>query len=131
MSRMKGKGYDSDTQLSSTDLQELCAAFKQNPGCSAEAVKQYLQAAQNELVRIQGQNPRLSQMRTTVVILVTDFEGVTWGHVGDSRLYRLEDGKIHFQSHVEVAGYEYHGVEKTASPISLINQRLHGLWSSL
>jgi serine/threonine protein phosphatase PrpC len=91
-------GHLGGETASKTAVEVILAAFKQNPGCSTEAVTQYLLAAQNELLRIQGQNPRLSQMRTTVVILVTDFERAIWGHIGDSRLYRLEDGKIRFQT---------------------------------
>ena len=33
-----------------------------------------------------------------MVKMVSDFEHVLWAHVGDSRLYRLQDGKIDFQT---------------------------------
>jgi|GEM_PF-164101 len=91
-------GHMGGETASKTAVEVILNSFKQNPECTAEAVKRYMQTAQNELVRIQGQNPRLSQMRTTLVMLVTDFEHMVWGHIGDSRLYQLEDGIIRFQT---------------------------------
>jgi serine/threonine protein phosphatase PrpC len=33
-------------------------------------------------------------MRTTIVVLITDSKRAVWAHVGDSRLYCFEDGRI-------------------------------------
>lgn len=79
-------------------VEVILKSFRENPECSVEAINQYLNAAQAEIVRLQKENPRLSRMRTTVVMMVSDFKHVLWAHVGDSRLYRLQNGMINFQT---------------------------------
>jgi len=81
-----------------TAVEVILKSFKENPGCSVEAINQYLDAAHGEILRLQQEKPRLSRMRTTVVMMVSDFKHVLWAHVGDSRLYRLQKGLIDFQT---------------------------------
>lgn len=81
-----------------TAVEVILKAFRKNPGCSVEAINQYLGAAQDEVVRLQQEKPGLSRMRTTLVMVVSDFKHVLWAHVGDSRLYRLQNGVIDFQT---------------------------------
>lgn len=81
-----------------TAVEVIVKSFRENPGCSVGVINEYLNAAQVEIVRLQRENPRLSRMRTTVVMMVSDFKHVLWAHVGDSRLYRLQYGVIDFQT---------------------------------
>jgi serine/threonine protein phosphatase PrpC len=81
-----------------TAVEVILKSFRKNPECSVEAINQHLNAAQAEIVRLQQENLRLKRMRTTVVMMVSDFKHVLWAHVGDSRLYRLQDGVIDFQT---------------------------------
>ncbi len=54
-----------------------------------------IQRANNSIHQLAVENPRLSSMATTVVALHLDGRTATFGHVGDSRLYRLTpDGKL-------------------------------------
>src|SRR5712691_4203107 len=54
-----------------------------------------IQRANNSIHQLALENPRLSSMATTVVALHLDGPTATFGHVGDSRLYRLTpDGKL-------------------------------------
>lgn len=79
-------------------VEVILKAFRKNPGCSVDAINQYLDTAQAEIIRLQQEKPGLSRMRTTVVMMVSDFKHVLWAHVGDSRLYRLQNGVIDFQT---------------------------------
>jgi serine/threonine protein phosphatase PrpC len=79
-------------------VEVIIKSFRENPACSVQAINQYLDAAQAEIVRLQQENLRFSRMRTTVVMMVSDFKHVLWAHVGDSRLYRLQNGVIDFQT---------------------------------
>ena len=48
----------------------------------------------DEVRRAQHEMHTLSQMSSTVVALCRQDENVLWGHVGDSRLYHLREGRI-------------------------------------
>lgn len=53
----------------------------------------------HQLIRsLAAENFALSGMRTTLVVLVSDGEKVSWGHIGDTRLYWFRDGKILHQT---------------------------------
>ena len=39
-------------------------------------------------------DPSLGQMRSTIVVLVASDRHAVWGHLGDSRLYRLQAGRV-------------------------------------
>lgn len=73
-------------------------SFAERQHCSPRALESYLESANQALKQRQSQDPRLAQMRTTTVILVSDFKSALWAHVGDSRLYCLQRGRIAFQT---------------------------------
>lgn len=81
-----------------TAVEVILKSFRRDPGCSVQAINQYLDAAHGEIIRLQQEKLRFSRMRTTVVMMVSDFKHVLWAHVGDSRLYRLQNGVIDFQT---------------------------------
>lgn len=91
-------GHRGGKTAAKTAVEVILKSFRENPNCSVGAISQHLNAAQAEIVRLQQENPRLSRMRTTVVMMVSDFKHVLWAHVGDSRLYRLQNGVIDFQT---------------------------------
>ena len=54
-----------------------------------------IQRANSSIHQMAAEHPRFSMMATTVVALHLDGSHATFGHVGDSRLYRLSpDGKL-------------------------------------
>ena len=65
---------------------------------TAAALTTGLAAAAAAIHARQAQDARLSGMRTTLVALASDGETALWAHVGDSRLYILRDGRVHFQT---------------------------------
>jgi serine/threonine protein phosphatase PrpC len=70
------------------------ASFRVTPEFSTPALQRHLEAAQQAVLKAQKDQPTLSTMRTTIVVLLTDSLRVLWAHVGDSRLYCLENGRI-------------------------------------
>src|SRR5437016_9978513 len=55
-----------------------------------------IQRANSSIHQLAIEHPRFSSMATTVVALHLDGARATFGHVGDSRLYRVPpDGKLH------------------------------------
>jgi PPM family protein phosphatase len=58
------------------------------------ALTSALQAANAAVFARAEDDPALTGMGTTAVVLAHVGAGVTWAHVGDSRLYRLRDGAL-------------------------------------
>jgi serine/threonine protein phosphatase PrpC len=67
---------------------------------SAVAIERAISDANAALVTEQKARERYSQMRTTLVVLAIDEKTgrAAWGHIGDSRLYCVRDGKILVQT---------------------------------
>lgn len=55
-------------------------------------------AAHAAVRAVQRAEPALADMRTTLVLLMIDGDRAGWAHVGDSRLYRFEAGRIVWQT---------------------------------
>jgi serine/threonine protein phosphatase PrpC len=72
------------------------ASFRAAPEFTSAALQRHLDAAQQAVLKAQKDQPTLSTMRTTIVILLTDSKSALWAHVGDSRLYCLDNGRIVF-----------------------------------
>ncbi len=91
-------GHEGGKAASSIAVEAVLASFRANPESSPAALKTHLEAAQDEILRWQKKDANLSNMRTTVVVLLTDFRHILWAHVGDSRIYCLEGGRISFRT---------------------------------
>lgn len=72
--------------------------FHQNHSMSAEWVRDCFEAAQSAIVERAASDFSLSDMRTTMVILLSDGTRAIWGHIGDSRLYHFRNGTINQQT---------------------------------
>lgn len=57
-----------------------------------------VEAAHAAVRKVQRDEPSLADMRTTLVMLMIDGDRAGWAHVGDSRLYRFEAGRIVWQT---------------------------------
>ena len=79
-------------------VEAALASFRATPELCERtaALQRHLEAAQQAVLQAQQSQPNLSTMRTTIVVLLTDSARVLWAHVGDSRLYCLENGHIVF-----------------------------------
>ena len=91
-------GAEAGEVASQTAVQVLDEAFrvKLADGDDAEDLMELaIQRANSSIHQLALEHPRFSSMATTVVVLHLDSARATIGHVGDSRLYRLNpDGKL-------------------------------------
>jgi serine/threonine protein phosphatase PrpC len=89
-------GHGGGDVASKLVVQEILAWFRDRTECSAAAIATAMQCANDAVVREQGSEDRLADMRATVVVLAVDFgrEIASWGHLGDSRLYCFRDSQI-------------------------------------
>jgi hypothetical protein len=78
-------------------VEAVLASFRANPGITSDALSAHLAAAHAAILRQQVE-PALSQMRSTVVVLLANAETAICGHVGDSRLYHFRGGAVEFQT---------------------------------
>lgn len=91
-------GAEAGEVASKTAIEILDEAFRHHAeGDDAEDLLEIaIQRANNSIFRMSREQPRFSMMATTIVALHLDGLHATIGHVGDSRLYRIDpDGSIH------------------------------------
>jgi serine/threonine protein phosphatase PrpC len=72
-----------------TALTFLRTRLERQTGRVEERVREAIAVANNEIVRLAGQNPEWQGMGCVLTLAVIEDGMVTVGHVGDSRLYRL------------------------------------------
>lgn len=88
-----GKG-DLASSLAVETVQSL---FEKCGALEEDFVRQCFETAQEMIQNRQEELGCTHQMKTTMVVLVTDGRQAVWGHAGDSRLYRF--GKDHTYWH--------------------------------
>jgi serine/threonine protein phosphatase PrpC len=89
-------GYQGGEAAARLAVEATLNSFRANPQLSTAALQSHLEAAQQTVLQAQKAQPRLSTMRTTIVVLITDSKRAFWAHLGDSRLYCFENGRIVF-----------------------------------
>jgi serine/threonine protein phosphatase PrpC len=90
-------GAEAGEVASATAVDVLKQAFQQKLADSddAEDVMELAIQRANSSIHQMAEEPRLASMATTVVALHIEGRAATFGHVGDSRLYRLTvDGRL-------------------------------------
>ena len=72
------------------------AWFQDSPECSGAAIEAALGSANRAIMKQQGTESRLANMRATAVVLAVDAtqRHAAWGHLGDSRLYCFRDRRV-------------------------------------
>ena len=86
---------DGKTSCSFADLvvETLASDFKQQSEISTSTLPRFFDHAQSELVAYQQKD--LSPGGTAVAVLLTDGDVALWGHIGDCRIYHLQDGLLY------------------------------------
>ncbi len=92
-------GHGGGEIASDIAVETVLEAFQTTPDYSTESLLAYMEKAAEALRVQQSQDLRLAQMRTTAVVLISDYASARWSHIGDSRLYHLRQGSIAFQTH--------------------------------
>jgi PPM family protein phosphatase len=87
-------GHQGGATASKTVVEAALESFRERPDVSVQAVEAHVAHAQAALIEAQRREPRLSQMRSTIVVLISGDRGAVWAHVGDSRLYHLRGGQV-------------------------------------
>ena len=91
-------GHGGGEVASRIAVEQVLAAFRRDATLAPETLQGYLEAAQTAILNGQKTARRLSGMRTTIVILLSDFHAALWSHVGDSRLYHFRAGRVSSQT---------------------------------
>ncbi len=89
-------GHGGGDVASKLAVSTILACFEEAPDCSASAIEAALRVANQSIMEEQQGKLRLANMRATVVVLTLDTaqRKACWGHLGDSRLYFLRDGRV-------------------------------------
>jgi len=92
-----GLGGHSGGEIASKLIcEEIIEDFSRQP--AIEGLERGFTVANDALLAAQQVEQRHIAMQSTIVGLVSDGQQARWGHVGDSRLYMLRDGKIIHQT---------------------------------
>jgi len=90
-------GHQGGETASRLAVQAVLNSFRADQTLSPKALVRHIRAAENALLA-RRESQELSEMRTTLVVLLSDRKSVLWAHMGDSRLYCLEGGRVIFQT---------------------------------
>jgi len=90
-------GHGGGATASHLAVDAVLSSFRANPSVTADALRGYLATAQAVIQQQQGE-PGLSQMRSTIVVLLANEQTAVCGHIGDSRLYQFHSGAVAFQT---------------------------------
>ena len=82
---------------SQTAAETIEEAFTHNSadGASVELIRRAIDFANRDVFELAESDPAYKTMATTVALIHVDGNRVTVAHVGDSRVYRLEDGRFY------------------------------------
>lgn len=80
-------------------LSRLRARLERQTGTAEQRVREAITMANNEILRAAGENPAWKGMACVLTVAVLDENEVVVGHVGDSRLYQIRQGKIRKVTH--------------------------------
>ena len=72
----------------------LIEHFQQSPALSLESLEEAFESAQKAILDEQKKRPLRDGMKTTATLLLIDSTHAIWAHIGDSRLYLFQKGKI-------------------------------------
>ncbi len=89
-------GHGGGDVASQIAVQTVLDEYALNPLVSLKNVLDLLGKANNAIMLSQSTDRRLADMRSTIVVLEIDSQRqcAFWGHVGDSRLYCFQNGKL-------------------------------------
>jgi protein phosphatase len=90
-----GMGGEAGGRVASTTaVAQVRTVFEGADGEAApELLAECIRAANNACLVRQAEDPELAQMGTTIDVLLVEGDHAWWGHVGDSRIYRVAEGR--------------------------------------
>ena len=90
-------GHGGGATASRLAVDAVLNSFHANPVVTSQALLSHLTAAHAAILRQQNE-PALSQMRSTIVVLLANDQTAVYGYIGDSRLYHFQGGAVEFQT---------------------------------
>lgn len=87
-------GHDRGEVASRAAVDSVLADFSRRGSGGADDLAEYFEAAQRKLLEMQGERAGFGEMLTTLNVLCVSEEGITGGHVGDTRTYYFHKGKM-------------------------------------
>ena len=82
------------SQTAADTVEETLAHHSGDGSSSTELIRRAIEFANRDVLELAESDPAYKTMATTVALIHVDGHGVTVAHVGDSRVYRLEDGRF-------------------------------------
>jgi serine/threonine protein phosphatase PrpC len=91
-----GDGLDSDPETLSAEIvaKSVINDFTANPSMKRRHIKKYIKNANKALLRESG----IIKLQSTVLVVVSNYNSIRWGSVGNTRLYNLRKGRINLKS---------------------------------
>ena len=89
-------GYDGGRQASMSAAKAVMEYSRKQSLLSEDAMKEAVKLAEQAVRKMQALHR--GQMKTTLVLLSAEGENARWAHVGDSRLYCFQKGKLLVQT---------------------------------
>ncbi|MCI6885639.1 MAG: protein phosphatase 2C domain-containing protein [Lachnospiraceae bacterium] len=86
-------GHGKGELASQLAVEEAVKVFAVNGTGEAQLAESF-DAAQSAILENQKQDATAMDMKTTLVVLHVERNQIRWGHIGDSRLYYFQDGKL-------------------------------------
>jgi len=87
-------GGQEASQLATKAIQTHLGECWNSPISSAELLEQAIDKANDDIIEDQQANPERSDMGTTAVVVIFRKKQCWFGHVGDSRIYRLRNSQL-------------------------------------
>lgn len=86
---------DGKTSANFADIivKTICEDFQQQSEISTSTLPRFFEHAQENLISFQTED--LSPGGSSAAVLLTDGEIALWGHIGDCRVYHLQDGLLY------------------------------------
>lgn len=100
-------GHQAGEVASKSAVENLCQLFQQHYSSlcqvditqAKQSLKEMIREVNGLVYRLSKENPHLRGMGTTLCCIFLHPAGVIYGHVGDSRIYRLRHGKLEQITH--------------------------------
>ena len=96
-----------------------------------DVVRTAMEAAQDAVLRVRARLGAHSEAATTIALAVSDGESVACGHAGDSRLYRLREGRAELLTRDHTVAESMRALAGTAQGQSAASEHSNTLISAL
>ena len=87
-------GLNAGEHASAETVRQVLASLREHAQLDRGVIEAAVQRANERVYRLSREVPSLANMGTTVVVLAVTGDRALFGHVGDSRLYRLRAGEL-------------------------------------